>query len=310
MFLLITLVKCWLRVMHEGRSSIRHSNSFLDSFPFTMWLVIGSGFGLTVTWAVCGADRRLESMSMMSSLKDLALLANLPFLTLSIAAHSIDRLRLETRQFWRQTPFLVVSYGITTSCYVGIGTLNCTAGAIRNNGKKKQCVEKRRGDEQDVENLIGEWRSSSHLHDTEPNAYFFRSPRLQDRWIKHDVKQTLLKKKKRKQKISPHPPFSSPKQSRQRCHKWSPIHTFPWENICKCVGRGRRNNLLRHFSLINTRGSTCSNLATPRNGLIFGKLFFFSFKPTWKCWRHRPKLFFLTSFVHRSSANKLRKACK
>ena len=146
MFLLITLVKCWLRVMHEGRSSIRHSNSFLDSFPFTMWLVIGSGFGLTVTWAVCGADRRLESMSMMSSLKDLALLANLPFLTLSIAAHSIDRLRLETRQFWRQTPFLVVSYGITTSCYVGIGTLNCTAGAIRNNGKKKNNVWKNDGE--------------------------------------------------------------------------------------------------------------------------------------------------------------------
>jgi hypothetical protein len=56
----------------------------------------------------------LESMSIMSSLKDLALLANLPFFTLSMAAHPIDRLRLETRLFWRQTPFVDLD-GITTS---------------------------------------------------------------------------------------------------------------------------------------------------------------------------------------------------
>jgi hypothetical protein len=101
MFLLITSVKCVLRVMHEGRSSIRQSNSFFGSlsFPLDTLVVIGSAFGLTVTWLVFGGERRLESMSMMSSLKDLALLANLPFYTLSMAAHPIDRLRLETRLF-------------------------------------------------------------------------------------------------------------------------------------------------------------------------------------------------------------------
>lgn len=87
--------------MHEGRSSIKQSNSFLGSFsfPLVMVVVIGSAFGFTVTWLVFGVERRLDNMSIMSSLKDLALLANLPFFTLSMAAHPIDRLRLETRFF-------------------------------------------------------------------------------------------------------------------------------------------------------------------------------------------------------------------
>lgn len=89
MFLLISLVKCWLRETQAGRSSITYRSSFFGSEPFmTAWLLMGNGLALTLPCWIPGlldpGDLRLERMSMMSSLKDLARLASLPFFILSM----------------------------------------------------------------------------------------------------------------------------------------------------------------------------------------------------------------------------------
>lgn len=79
---------------------------------------------------------------------------------------------------------------------MGIGTLNCIAGAIQNNGKTTTTTAKRSKREQDVAvNLVeSETPTATWATNWKPNAYFYRSPRFRDkknsRWrIKHDVKQ-------------------------------------------------------------------------------------------------------------------------